>query len=76
MAFVRIIIRENSKIHTNDALLTRRYRIIREYPRYYLCECLGDNKPVYKECFLKIDIDGVKEIKKTGNAKPGGYYLY
>lgn len=59
----KIITRENSKIHYDYfGRQTRKYRVIKEYPKYYLCECIYKGIPLYRECFLKIEVDGVIEV--------------
>ena len=71
---MRILTRLNAKIHYDDTKRpTRKYRVIKEYPRYYLCECLHNGKALYRECFLKIYADGVVEIpvEKESNPRMG-----
>lgn len=69
---IKTITRENSKLHGDvGSRETRRYEVIKEYPRYYLCECIYNGKPLYKECFLKIYVDKIKEIPKTMDARVG-----
>ena len=71
---MRIITRLNSKIHYDDTKRpTRKYRVVSEYPRYYLCDCLQNGRALYRECFLKIDVDGIKEItvEKESNPRVG-----
>ena len=45
---IKTITRENSKLHGDiGSRETRRYQVIKEYPRYYLCECIYNGKSVY-----------------------------
>ena len=38
---------------------------LKEYSKYYLYAYVDDNgREFYKECFLKIDIDGIPERKR------------
>ena len=63
----------NSKIHYDDTYRTKRtYNVIKEYPKYYLCECVQDGKSLYKECFLKIYVDEVKKVRKPIGPRLGG----
>ena len=60
---MRTITRLNSKIHYDcDNRRTRKYHVIQDYPNYYLCECVQEGKTLYRECFLKVDVDDVVEI--------------
>lgn len=71
---MRTITRLNSKLHGDYGnRKTRKYRVIKEYPRYYLCECVEDDKCLFKECFLKIDIDRIipVELEKESNPRVG-----
>ena len=54
----------------------RKYHVIKEYPRYYLCECSYDGKTVYKECFLKVEVDKIKEVPVVREKYKGtGWHL-
>lgn len=71
---MRTITRINSRLHGDYGNhKTRKYRVLKEYPRYYLCECIYNDGPIYRECFLKIDIDGVipVELEKESNPRVG-----
>lgn len=60
---MRTITRINSKIHYDCGnCQTRKYNVIKEYARYYLCECEQNGVSLYRECFLKVDVDGVIEV--------------
>lgn len=41
---------------------TQTYRIIKEYPRYYLCERICNGKALYRECISKVEF----HVKSTG----------
>ena len=69
---MRTITRLNSKIHYDDTTRpTRKYNVLKEYSRYYLCECVQNGVGLYKECFLKVDVDGVRKIKKKIEPRMG-----
>lgn len=69
---MRTIIKNNSKVHYNDTgSKIRNYKVIEEYKRYYLCEYIQNGKPIYKECFLKVEVDDVKEIERTMDPRVG-----
>lgn len=74
---IKIITRENSKLHGDvGSRETRRYQVIKEYPRYYLCECIYNGKSVYRECFLKVEIHRIKEVPVVREKYEGtGWYL-
>jgi hypothetical protein len=59
----------NKKLHFKRQ--TRKYEVVKEYPRYYLCECIQDGKKLYRECFLKVEIRGVKEVPRTMDPRVG-----
>lgn len=74
---MRTITRLNSKLHGDyGCRATRNYKVIKEYPRYYLCECIHNGIPLYRECFLKVDIDGVREVPVIrGKYKGTGWHM-
>ena len=40
----------------------KKFRVIKEYPTFYLCEYLDDNgKSLYKECISKFEAGEIKE---------------
>lgn len=46
------------------------FKLIKEYEKYYLYGYEQDGKILYKECFLKVVVDGVEKFdksKKRGN---------
>ncbi len=44
----------------------KHFRVIKEYPTYYLCEYIEDNgKPLYKECISKFEVGEIKEAVKV-----------
>ena len=48
--------------------LKENFKLIKEYKKYYLYGYEVHGKILYRECFLKVDIDGVIETpKETGN---------
>jgi hypothetical protein len=48
--------------------LKENFKLIKEYKKYYLYGYEVDGKILYRECFLKVDIDGVIATPKvTGN---------
>ena len=60
---MRTITKINSRLHGDwGNRATRKYRVLKEYPRYYLCECLYNGKSVYRECFLKVEVYKIKEV--------------
>ena len=54
----------------NHVMRCGKYNVLKEYSRYYLCECVQNGRSLYKECFLKIDVDGVKEISLEKESNP------
>ena len=51
------------------------YNILKEYQSYYLCERIYKGKSLYRECFSKVDVDGVQTVKvvREASSKVGWY---
>ena len=53
--------------------LKENFKLIKEYEKYYLYGYEQDGKILYKECFLKVVVDGVKGTPKVERGNTGKY---
>lgn len=53
------------------------FKVIKEYEEYYLCGKYDkEGKLMYRECFAKFVIDGVKPINKKNFLFESRYYKF